>query len=194
VTHLRTDDLGSSPEVAQLEQDKAYYMRRSDRLAEYESELDQLRETAQAAQEADPGPWEFDGRDIFTRSKLGASAHHLIVPLPETWHESQRTPVAIAMHIAACDPTTILSLLDEQVRLRETVTALTEALQAASDDARLLIQDYYSGRPEDREPVMGAVARLAYLFERDAEDCEPRTIEEIITDGLAARLRSPEQQ
>jgi hypothetical protein len=67
------------------------------------------------------------------------------------------------------------------------VEQLTGALQAASDDARILVQDYYSGLPEHHAPVDGAVARLAHLLERDDQDCAPRTIDEIVTDGIAAR-------
>lgn len=62
-----------------------------------------------------------------------------------------------------------------------------QALVAASEDARILVQDYYSGLPEHRAPVDGAVARLAHLFEHDDEDCSPRTAAEIVTDGMTAR-------
>jgi hypothetical protein len=39
-------------------------------------------------------------------------------------------------------------------------------------DVLVLIQDYYSGLPEDRAPVDGAVARLSQLLED--EDGKPR--------------------
>lgn len=82
---------------------------------------EQLREIAEAAAAVDRGPWAYDGRDIFTRANIGAGAHHLLIPLPETWHQSQRVPDAIARHVAASSPLVVLGLLHlaEQATNRE---------------------------------------------------------------------------
>lgn len=40
---------------------------------------------------ASPRPWYFDGRDILhTGETDDTGGHRLVVPLPDTWHESQR--------------------------------------------------------------------------------------------------------
>lgn len=70
---------------------------------------------------------------------------------------------------------------------------LIEALRVAQEDACILIQDHYSGLPEHREPVMAAVARLAYLFE-DGDAEQPRSLDEIVSVGLAARNTLADEQ
>lgn len=44
--------------------------------------------------------WWYDGRDIFYRPE-GTNMNQLIVPFPETWHESQRVPDSVANLIVA---------------------------------------------------------------------------------------------
>jgi hypothetical protein len=71
----------------------------------------------QLAEAATPGPWYYDGRDIFTtqtRVDSIASGHRLVIPLPETWHESQAVNKADATYIAAVSPDVVLALLDTQ--------------------------------------------------------------------------------
>ena len=46
------------------------------------------------------GDWLYDGRDIFTE-EYGPDGHRLILPLPETFHESQRIPDSVARLIVA---------------------------------------------------------------------------------------------
>jgi len=79
-----------------------------------QQDLDRLRELAEAAT---PGPWFYDGRDIFTvhtRVDSVASGHRLVIPLPETWHESQSVNKADAEYIAAVSPDVVLALLGER--------------------------------------------------------------------------------
>ena len=80
----------------------------------------------------------------------------------------------------------VKAVASDTLALAARLAQTEEALRAASEDARVLVQDYYSGLPEHRLPVDGAVARLAHLFERD-EDGEARTVDEIVTEGLPAR-------
>lgn len=70
-----------------------------------------LRALAEEAAKLRPGPWYFDGRDIFTEA-FDEGGHRLLIPLPETFHESARVPDEIARYVAAADPNTILALLD----------------------------------------------------------------------------------
>lgn len=44
-------------------------------------------------------PWWFDGRDIFHKDGIMVQ---LVIPLPETWHESQRVPDVTAQLVCAC--------------------------------------------------------------------------------------------
>lgn len=74
-------------------------------------EQERLRAIAEEAEAVDCGPWHYDGRDIFTRSHVGTGDRHLLIPLPETWHASQRVPDAIARHVAAFSPLVVLDLL-----------------------------------------------------------------------------------
>jgi hypothetical protein len=111
-------------------------------------EREQLKRYAEAAT---PGPWYYDGRDIFT-THTGEGGHRLVVPLPETWHESQRVNEADARYIAALSPDVLLGLLahlDAAERLVESsfgkaeayreAAVLSERLQReAEKDARLL--------------------------------------------------------
>lgn len=61
-----------------------------------------MSEDLAALSEAAPaGRWWFDGRDIFTDDGQGAAEHHLVVPLPDTWHESQRVSDDTARFICA---------------------------------------------------------------------------------------------
>jgi hypothetical protein len=60
------------------------------------------QEALAALAECPPGgPWWYDGRDIFHNPEGFAGRQHLVVPLPETWHESQRVPDAVARLIVA---------------------------------------------------------------------------------------------
>lgn len=73
---------------------------------------------------ATPGPWFFDGRDVLTRHNRG-DGHYLVIPLPETWHESQGVNKADAQFIAETR-TLLPALAAECVRL----TADNEKLDA----------------------------------------------------------------
>lgn len=37
---------------------------------------------------ASPRPWRYDGRDVFSAELINESG--LVLPIPETWHPSQR--------------------------------------------------------------------------------------------------------
>lgn len=81
---------------------------------------DELEALAALARDATPGPWYFDGWDIFSVAFQGGG-HRLLVPLPRTFHESQKVPDADARYIAAVDPATVLALVDELRTLRDAV-------------------------------------------------------------------------
>ena len=86
----------------------------------------QVREAAEAVEKIAPSPWRYDGRDIFC-TRNGAEPHHLLIPLPETWHESQRVPEAVARYVALIDPATVLALV---ARVTEAEAIVAEYRQA----------------------------------------------------------------
>ena len=116
---------------------------------------DQLAEQVRAAESAAPSPWYFDGRDLFC-TRPGAEAHHLLIPMPETWHESQRVPSAVIEFIAACDPAT--------------VDALLAALEAAEQRVKEQALEYLTQMGQQLERANDAVARAERAEqERDQE-------------------------
>jgi hypothetical protein len=62
-----------------------------------EQTIQRLRDLTANATES---PWVFDGRDIFSK-EIGDNGHRLIIPLPETWHESQQVNKVDATLIVA---------------------------------------------------------------------------------------------
>lgn len=59
---------------------------------------DSLDELLRAAPQG--SDWWFDGRDLFYKP-AGTNLDQVIVPFPETWHESQEVPQAVGHLIAA---------------------------------------------------------------------------------------------
>jgi hypothetical protein len=80
------------------------------------ADLDTLR---MLAEEATPGKWERDGD--FVRDTVGLR----IAECFANWKPDERI-AADASYIAACDPQTILALLDENERLRAAIVAMRD--------------------------------------------------------------------
>ena len=56
---------------------------------------DALTRIRELEPQATPGPWWYDGRDIFTRHE-SETGRYLVIPLPEAFHESGRVSDADA--------------------------------------------------------------------------------------------------
>lgn len=100
---------------------------------------DQLRAVEETAEQATPGPWRAavtphpsaisgkkEAASVYGPDCLIYTAGRDYSCLPDTW-ERQR---ADAAHIAACDPQTVVALVAEVRRLRETGRAMLTKLSA----------------------------------------------------------------
>lgn len=91
--------------------------------------------------------------------------------------------------------------MDEQAQLARDVLSLAadlaasqQALTLIAADVHLILNDHYSGRPQERQAAMPAYARLTNIFEYEDEAHDPqiRDVNDIIAAALAGEAAGQE--